>query len=129
MNKTYHETRFEFDALRELLWATLCKSYFQKLISQDACVLELGAGYGHFINNIHSKRRIALDSWDGMLEYLVPGVEGIVSSATDLTQVKEGSVDFAFASNLFEHLTQAELATTLEQLREKLTPAGTLNIL
>ena len=62
----------------------------------------------------------------GMLEYLAPGVEGIVSSATDLTQVENGSVDFAFASNLFEHLTQAELAVTLKQLREKLKPGGTL---
>ena len=129
MKKTYHETRFEFDARRELLWATLCQSYFQKLISPDACVLEIGAGYGHFINNIHCKRRIALDSWPGMLEYLKPGIEGIVSSATDLTRVESGSVDFAFASNLFEHLTQAELAVTLQQLREKLKPGGTLNIL
>jgi SAM-dependent methyltransferase len=112
-----------------LLWATLCKSYFQNLISRDACVLEIGAGYGHFINNIHCKRKIALDSWPGMLRYLAPGVEGIVSSATDLTQVENGSVDFAFASNLFEHLTQAELAVTLKQLREKLKPGGTLNIL
>jgi SAM-dependent methyltransferase len=129
MKKTYHETRFEFDARRELLWATLCKSYFQKLISPDACVLEIGAGYGHFINNIHCKRRIALDSWPGMLEYLKPGIEGIVSSATDLTGVENGSVNFVFASNLFEHLTQAELAVTLKQLHEKLKPGGTLNIL
>lgn len=129
MKKTYHESRFEFDARRELLWATLCKSYFQNLIAPDACVLEIGAGYGHFINNIHCKRKIALDSWPGMLGYLAPGIEGIVSSATDLTQVENGSVDFAFASNLFEHLTQAELAVTLKQLREKLKPGGTLNIL
>jgi SAM-dependent methyltransferase len=127
--KTYHETRFEFDTRRELLWATLCESYFQNLVSPEHCVLEIGAGYGHFINNIQCKRRIALDSWPGMLEYLAPGVEGIVSSATDLTSVESRSVDFAFASNLFEHLTQAELAVTLKQLREKLKPGGTLNIL
>jgi SAM-dependent methyltransferase len=129
MKKTYHETRFEFDTRRELLWATLCKSYFQNLVAPEHCVLEIGAGYGHFINNIQCKRRIALDSWPGMLEYLAPGVEGIVSSATDLTSVESRSVDFAFASNLFEHLTQAELAVTLKQLREKLKPGGTLNIL
>jgi SAM-dependent methyltransferase len=129
MKKTYHETRFEFDQRRELLWATLCESYFQKLVAPDHCVLEIGAGYGHFINNIRCRRRIALDSWPGMVEYLKPGVEGIVSSATDLTAVEDNTVDFAFASNLFEHLTQAELAITLKQLRKKLTPTGTLNIL
>jgi SAM-dependent methyltransferase len=129
VKKGYHQTRFEFDARRELLWATLCESYFQKQVRPDACVLELGAGYGHFINNIRCRRRIALDSWPGMFKYLAPGVEGITSSASDLSGVEEASVDFAFASNLFEHLTQAQLAVTLEQLRSKLRKAGTLNIL
>ena len=32
-------------------------------------------------------------------------------------------------SNLFEHLTQADFATTLAALRRKLSPGGTLNIL
>jgi SAM-dependent methyltransferase len=129
MTKGYHETRFEFDARRERLWATLCKSYFQKYVQPDACVLELGAGYGHFINNISCRRKIALDSWFGMPSFLKPGVEGIVSGATDLSALEDASVDFAFASNLFEHLTQDQLAVTLEQLRHKLRRTGTLNIL
>ena len=129
MNKGYHETRFEFDARRERLWATLCESYFQEQVAPEACVLELGAGYGHFINNIRCRRRIALDSWPGMLPFLKPGVEGIVSPATDLSAIEDASVDFAFASNLFEHLTQDQLAVTLEQLRHKIERSGTLNIL
>jgi SAM-dependent methyltransferase len=129
MTKSYHETRFEFDARRELLWATLCESYFQKYVQPDACVLELGAGYGHFINNICCRRKIALDSWAGMASFLKPGIEGIVSGATDLSAVEDASVDFAFASNLFEHLTHVQLAVTLEQLRNKLKKTGTLNIL
>jgi hypothetical protein len=129
MTKGYHETRFEFDARRERLWATLCESYFQKYVQPDDCVLELGAGYGHFINNIRCRRRIALDSWPGMPPFLKPGVESIVSGATDLSAIEDASVDFAFASNLFEHLTQDQLAVTLEQLRHKLKESATLNIL
>lgn len=129
MTKGYHETRFQFDARRERLWATLCESYFQKQIAPDACVLELGAGYGHFINNIRCRRKIALDSWPGMPAFLKPDVEGIVSGATDLSAIDNATVDFAFASNLFEHLTQDQLAVTLEQLRHKLKTSGTLNIL
>lgn len=129
MTKGYHDVRFEFDERRELLWATLCRNYFQKQVAADACVLELGAGYGHFINNIRCRRRIALDSWPGMLQFLKPGVEGIVSSAIDLSAVEDDTVDFAFASNLFEHLTQQQLAVTLEQLRRKLKSSGTLSIL
>jgi predicted SAM-dependent methyltransferase len=64
-----------------------------------------------------------------MAPFLKPGIEGIVSGATDLSAVEDASVDFAFASNLFEHLTQVQLAVTLEQLRNKLKKSGTLNIL
>ena len=129
MNPGYHETRFHFDPRREVLWATLCDSYFQELVSPDDCVLDLGAGYGHFINNIRARRRIAFDSWPGMTGFLKTGVEGIVSAATDLTAIGDGTVDFVLASNLFEHLTQAELAVVLKQVRAKLKASGTLAIL
>ena len=39
------------------------------------------------------------------------------------------SVVFAFASNLFEHLSQEDFARVLSALREKLTSAGDLVIL
>jgi len=129
MTKGYHETRFEFDSRRERLWATLCESYFMKIVGRDECVLELGAGYGHFINNIRCGRKIALGSWPGMSSFLAPDVQGIVSDVTDLSAIENGSVDFAFASNVFEHLTQDQLKVTLEQLRQKLKRSGTLNIL
>jgi hypothetical protein len=37
-------------------------------------------------------------------------------------------VDFAFASNLFEHLSQPALAEVLRGLRQKLSPRGSLTI-
>jgi hypothetical protein len=64
----YHDTRLPYDARREVLWKALCEYYFQPLISPDACVLEMGAGYGHFINNIRCAKRIALDQWAGLGE-------------------------------------------------------------
>ena len=41
----------------------------------------------------------------------------------------KGPVDFAFASNLFEHLSQGELVRLLDGLRRILSPRGTLNII
>jgi SAM-dependent methyltransferase len=127
--KTYHETRLPYDKKREVLWATLCKSYFQRQIPEDACVLELGAGYGHFINNIRCAKRIAVDQWDGLKDHVPRDVATHIGKVTDLSFLEPGSVDFVFASNLFEHLTQAELSLVLEQVRTKLKPGGTLNIL
>ena len=127
--KGYHETRLPYDPRRDRLWRTLADAHFQALIQPHFCVLELGAGYGHFINHIRCRRRIAVDSWPGMAEHLAPGVESCISSVTDLSGVEDASVDFAFASNLFEHLTQPEFATALAQLRRKLVPGGSLCIL
>jgi SAM-dependent methyltransferase len=131
MNDTpgYHETRLSFDARREVLWKTLCEACFQRLVPPAACVLELGAGYGHFINHIRCNRRIAVDKWPGFLRYVDSDVIAHVGEVTDLSFIADSSVDFVLASNLVEHLTQGEFAMVLEQLQKKLKPGGTLNLL
>ena len=129
MSDNYFDSRFTHDPRREVLWRTLCDYYFNALVRPGDCVLELGAGYGTFINHVSGRRRIAVDAWPGMLSHLHPGVEGHVGSVDDLSFVDDTSVDFAFASNLFEHLLQTEFAAVLTQLRRVLTERGTLNIL
>jgi len=126
--KGYHDTRFAYDARRDVLWKTLCDAFFQRLVPAAGCVLELGCGYGGFINHIRAARRIAVDRWDGAAKFVAPEVELRIGDATDLAFVADGSVDFVFASNLFEHLTQDDLVRVLEQLRSKLKRGGTLNI-
>jgi ubiquinone/menaquinone biosynthesis C-methylase UbiE len=125
----YFQTRFSADPKRETLWKTLVQYYFQPRIPQDSCVLELGAGYGHFINNVRAQRRIAQDQWPDFAQQLAPGVESHVGPVTDLSFLADSSVDFVFASNLFEHVTQQDFAAVLKQLRRKLTPKGTLTVL
>ena len=124
----YFETRFAHDERRETLWRVLWESVFRPWVSREDCVLELGAGYGHFINQVESRRRIAIDMWPGFAKFLRPGIEAHVGPVTDLGFLEPRSVDFAFASNLFEHITHEELAEVLRQLRLSLTERGTLNI-
>ena len=125
----YFETRFRHDPRREVLWRTLYRHYFSRLIAQTDCVLELGAGYGHFINQVVAKRTIALDAWGGFVEYLRPGIEARVGDVTDLSFIAAASIDFVFASNLFEHISQEQFSSVLLQLKRALTEQGTLNIL
>jgi len=126
---SYHTTRLVYDRKREVLWATLCDHYFSRFIRPDHHVLELGAGYAHFINNVRCAVRTAVDLWPLMPSYTAPGVVAKVGSVTDLSFLPEASVDLAFASNLFEHLAKDDFAKTLAQLRRKLKPEGTLIIL
>lgn len=125
----YFQTRFTHDPRRETLWRTIYRYYFSRLISPDDCVLELGAGYGHFINQVRAKRRIALDRWTDFPSYLQPEIECFVADVKDLSFLGCGSVNFAFASNLFEHIAQEDFAAVLAQLKRALAAGGTLNIL
>ena len=126
---SYHDSRLAFDPKRRTVWESLWRYYFRRIVPADGCVLDLGCGYGDFINSVQAKRRIGLDRWEGLAAHLDPGVEPIVADVTDLRKIKDNSVDLAFASNLFEHISQDDLATVLKGLSAKLTARGTLVIL
>lgn len=126
---SYHDSRLVRDPRRGILWKALWRYYFRHRIAADDCVLDLGCGYGEFINNVNARRRIGVDAWEGIRQHLDPAVEAVVSDVTDLAALPDGTVDFAFASNLFEHITQREFASVLESLKAKLSTNGTLTIL
>ena len=125
----YHQTRSQYDLRREILWRSLVRFYFQRRIRAEDCVLDLGAGRGHFINNVVARRRIALDRWTEMPSFVGHGGESHVGTVTDLSFLEDGSVDFAFASNLFEHISQDDFARVLHQLESKLSHRGVLCLL
>jgi SAM-dependent methyltransferase len=129
MQESYHSTRFGFDERREVLWRTLCKYYFSKVIRADSSVLEIGVGYGHFINNIDCVKKFAVDSWENFPKYINPGVHTRVCNAWELDFVENRSIDFVFASNVFEHLTREQFAQTLAVVKQKLKPGGSIIIL
>ncbi len=126
--EAYRRTRFRPDANRETLWRTLCDAYFQQLVRPEFHVLELGAGYANFINNIRCRTRTAVDLSPDLPAHVQAGVSAHVGSVTDLEFLPDQSVDFVFASNLLEHLTQEQCAEVLQQLERKVRSGGTLNI-
>jgi SAM-dependent methyltransferase len=124
----YFDTRLPRDRRRTVLWQTLYEDYFKQFIAPAATVLDLGCGYGDFINAVVARRRIAVDVWEGVRQHLDAGVEPHVGPITDLSFLEDASVDVAFASNVFEHLTREQLLQTLEELKRKLTRNGQLLI-
>ena len=125
----YHDTRFSYDENRSLLWKTLCDAYFNKIVPNNAAVLELGAGYCDFINNIQAKKKYAIDIWDGVKEFAEQNVHAVTGDLTNLDFIDDESIDFVFASNVFEHISQEHLSDCLEILFKKLKSDGTINIL
>jgi SAM-dependent methyltransferase len=128
LNLGYHASRLTPDARRDLVWQALWRYHFSKEVPTDGCVLDMGCGYGGFINNVVARRRIAIDSWPDFPRFIAAGVETIVGNVTDLSALSDGSVDFGFASNLFEHITQPDFSNVLDSLRRILSSRGTLTI-
>lgn len=129
MSGNYHESRLAPDKRRSGVWSALWHYYFRYRITPQDCVLDLGAGYGDFINSITASRRIALDMWPGVRQHVAPDVEVIIGSVEDMSAVEDDVVDFAFASNLFEHLSQQALVNVLSSLKAKMSDRGRLTLL
>lgn len=122
----YFQSRLSPDPRRTVLWKTLWDCYFRFLVHENDTVLDLGAGYCDFINHVRARKRFAVDQWPEIKKYAAPGVHTNVGELTDLGCLADGSVDFAFASNVFEHISQADLSRIMIQLRAKLSERGRL---
>lgn len=92
-------------------------------------VLELGAGYCDFINQVEATSRIAFDLNPEMAAFAAPGVEFRVGDCRGLPGISDGAVDAVFASNFLEHFTLAEVSALLGDLRRVLRPGGRLLLL
>ena len=124
----YFQARFTADPQRDALWRPVCE-YLQRYIPPAGRVLDLGAGYCSFINQVQAAERHALDLFPGVTQYAAPGVQAHIGSCEDLGRFASASLDTVFASNLLEHLTREALARTLAEVRRVLKPTGHLILL
>lgn len=124
MDESYYETRYRPDAGRAVVWRAIAE-YLQRHIPEGATLLELGAGYCEFINQVRAARKYALDASVVSGRHCAPGVTFLHSDATRIA-VADGELDCVFASNLLEHLTDPELGQLASELRRTLKPGGKL---
>ncbi len=115
-------------AAKAALWRILFEGFFVRYVPANATVLDLGAGYCELINTVRASRRIAVDLNPDTPRFAAADVEVLALPIERIAErVAAGSVDTAFASNVFEHLRGPEellavLAGTLRVLR----PGGRL---
>lgn len=115
-------------AAKAELWQALWDGFFRSYVAPGATVLDLGAGSCELINCVAARRRIAVDANPDVERHAAPGVETHVLPLTRLLDaVVPGSIDVAFASNVFEHLRSPEaLLDVLGLVRTALAPGGRL---
>ena len=131
LSKLYKNRFSEKDILQKnKIWKVLCQSFFQRYIGRNDIVLEIGAGYGEFINNIQCREKYVIDVNDDTQCYLNPDIKFFRNRSTDLSFLKNDSIDVVFMSNFSEHLLdKEELIVTLIEIIRVLKPSGRLLIL
>ncbi|OBI93921.1 glycosyltransferase [Mycobacterium sp. 1245805.9] len=112
---------------RSAIWEVLVRDFFQAWIRRSDTVVDLGCGYGEFLNHVQAARRIGVDLNPDSAGMLGPGVEFRQGRADDLGFLGEESVDVVFTSNLLEHLrSKEEVERTIAAARRALKPGGHL---
>jgi ubiquinone/menaquinone biosynthesis C-methylase UbiE len=112
------------------IWRVLCEDFFQRYVSPSDAVLDLGAGFCEFINNIRCGTKWAVDADEQVRVHAGAGVNVRCAAAHDLGWLEAASIDVVFASNFFEHMPNKEtLVLTLREVHRVLKPAGRLLVL
>ncbi len=112
------------------LWRPIAQ-YLQRYVKPDGVTLDLGAGYCHFINEIRSGDKIAVDiNPDNLLRWAAADVRQLVCAGADLSTIAANSVDTVFASNVYEHFqTREDVAASFTEVHRILKPGGRFLIL
>ncbi len=112
---------------RQKIWRVLIDDFFQELLGTDAAVLDLGCGYGEFINQISAREKFGMDLNPDSAAMLACGVKFFRQDCSQTWPLPDNTLDAVFTSNFFEHLPdKATLGRTLEQARRCLKPGGRL---
>ena len=114
-------------AYRQKVWQVLTADFFHQFIAPSAAVLDLGCGYGEFINQIAAREKYGMDLNPDSAGMLAAGVRFFQQDCSQPWPLPEQALDAVFTSNFFEHLPdKATLGRTLEQARRCLKPGGRL---
>jgi SAM-dependent methyltransferase len=112
---------------RTRVWQVLIGKFFQRFVASDAAVLDVGCGYGEFINNIRCQTRYGMDLNPATRRLLDSGVSFLEQDCSKPWPLPESSLDVVFTSNFFEHLPDKQtLSETLLQAARCLKPGGRL---
>jgi len=127
LSKIYHRRFVRTAAYRNRVWEVLTAKFFKNWVRPDATVLDLGCGYGEFINNIKCGRKLAMDLNPDAPQHLHADIEFIHQDCSAPWPLPENSIDVVFTSNFFEHLPdKASLSRTLRHIHHCLKPGGRL---
>ncbi|MFA1286855.1 class I SAM-dependent methyltransferase [Xanthomonas axonopodis pv. nakataecorchori] len=127
-----YQHRFPKEELanKNRIWQVLCTQYFSRFVKPSETVVDIGAGYCEFINNIRAAHKIAVDLNPDVRKFAADGIRVINESCIAVSSIPSASVDAVFMSNFLEHLPSKDLVLqTLRECARMLKPGGRVIIL
>jgi SAM-dependent methyltransferase len=125
LQRVYRRRFGETAAYRNRVWGVLTKSFLGVWVRSGDVVLDLGCGYGEFINNIRASEKLAMDLNPDAAQHLADGVRFLEQDCSLPWPLADGTLDSVFTSNFLEHLPdKAAMSRTLAQAFRCLKPGG-----
>ena len=123
-----YEKRFSgHENYRNRVWKILINDFFSNRISTTDHILDLGCGYGEFINNTKCDVRHAMDLNPKTKSLLDKEIIFHQQDCSESWKIDPNSLDLVFTSNFFEHLPNKEsLNRTMGEIKMALKPGGRL---
>ena len=123
-----YELRFSgYEDYRTKVWQILVNNFFNKWIRSDFEILDLGCGYGEFINQVNCSTRYAMDLNPRTKDHLDKEIIFYEQDCSMPWELKPSSLDLVFTSNFFEHLpNKSTLDSTVRNIYKALKPNGLL---
>lgn len=123
MNSSYFETRYAPHPARQRVWKAICE-YLQKFIEPSSAVMDVGAGYCDFINQIQARRKYAVDINSDVAQWCGSDVHFIHAARIESIDLPPQSIDVAIVSNLLEHLPPEQCSKLFDCFDQLLTATG-----
>jgi SAM-dependent methyltransferase len=123
--------RFEnVETQRDKVWQVLARHYFQQWVQSTDAILDLGAGYCEFINNIQAKEKLALDLNPVTRLKASTDVKVISQDVSQTWPLESNTINVIFSSNFLEHLrTKEDLRHCLDEAYRVLRSGGLILLL
>ena len=127
LQKEYRRRFANIESYRKQVWSRLVPAFFQRLIPAESAVLDLGCGYGEFINHVQAKAKYAMDLNPDASARLNPDIRFFLHDCSVEWPLPPESLDAIFSSNFFEHLPSKEkLCDVIANAVNCLKPGGRL---
>jgi len=125
----YHDVHLAEHPARRAVWQAIA-DYLAPYVPPHGRVLEIGAGYCHWINAVRAARRVAVDTWVELPKQTAAGVEArVLDVTTSLDELGLSSFDVVLASNVLEHFDPDTAGRVAARVSTLLAPGGRILVI